>query len=114
MSSKIKMKKQHIVCDRLEFHCGDHIDNDYKVEKLLGAGTFGCVYKVEGSDGTPYALKLLKLWEIPSDERAELLKRFDMEYDTGTLKANISYIPMQRERLAATHISLWNFALVAI
>lgn len=57
LSSKIKMKKQHIVCDRLEFHCGDHIDNDYKVEKLLGAGTFGCVYKVEGSDGTPYALK---------------------------------------------------------
>ncbi|NPD82777.1 protein kinase [Prevotella sp. PINT] len=81
------MKKQHIVCDRLEFHCGDHIDNDYKVEKLLGAGTFGCVYKVEGSDGTPYALKLLKLWEIPSDERAELLKRFDMEYDTGHIES---------------------------
>lgn len=82
------MKNQYIVCDRQEFHPGDCINNDYHVEKLLGAGTFGCVYKVKGRDGQTYALKLLKLWEVTSDERTELLKRFDMEYETGHIESN--------------------------
>jgi serine/threonine protein kinase len=37
---------------------------DYRVEGLLGSGTFGIVYKVT-LRGEPYALKLLKLWEVP-------------------------------------------------
>lgn len=82
------MKSLHIVCDRCEFRPGDSVDNEYRVDKLLGSGTFGCVYKVKANDGQTYALKLLKLWEIPSEERGELLKRFDMEYDTGHIDSN--------------------------
>ncbi len=82
------MKNQYITCDRCEFHPGDCISNDYHVEKMLGAGTFGCVYKVHGKDKQVYALKLLKLWEISSNEREELLKRFDMEYETGHIESN--------------------------
>lgn len=82
------MKGQYIICDRCEYHPGDNINGDYRVESMLGAGTFGCVYKVKGNDGQIYALKLLKLWEVPSEERAELLKRFDMEYETGHIESN--------------------------
>lgn len=82
------MKGQYIICDRCEFHPGDCINHDYHVDKMLGAGTFGCVYKVKGNDGQTYALKLLKLWEVSSEERAELLKRFDMEYETGHIESN--------------------------
>lgn len=82
------MKSPYIVCNRLEFHRGDCIGGQYRVEKTLGAGTFGCVYKVNGKDGKTYALKLLKLWEVPSEEREELLKRFDMEYETGHIESN--------------------------
>jgi len=82
------MKGQYITCDRCVFHPGDSINNDYRVDKMLGAGTFGCVYKVRDSGGGAYALKLLKLWEIPSEEREELLKRFNMEYETGHIESN--------------------------
>lgn len=82
------MKGQYIKCDRLDFHPGDFIDKEYHVDKVLGAGTFGCVYKVRGNDGQVYALKLLKMWEIPSEERGELFKRFDMEYETGRIESN--------------------------
>lgn len=84
----MQMKKQYIACNRCEFHPGDNINDDFHVEAMLGAGTFGCVYKVKGNDGQTYALKLLKLWEIPSEGRGELLKRFDMEYETGHIESN--------------------------
>ena len=80
--------KQYIQCNRCEFNPGDKIDDGYRVKKMLGAGTFGCVYMVSGKDGQTYALKLLKLWETPSSEREELLKRFDMEYETGNIESN--------------------------
>lgn len=82
------MSSRYIQCERCEFSPGDRIGNDYLVEKMLGAGTFGCVYKVTGNDGQIYALKLLKLWESPSAEREEQLKRFDMEYNTGHIESN--------------------------
>lgn len=76
-----------IQCNRCVFHSGDKI-NQYTVVKMLGAGSFGCVYRVKDRSGQDYALKLLKLWEIVSDEREKLLKRFDMEYETGRINSN--------------------------
>lgn len=72
---------------RCVFNKGDLISNKYKVLKGLGEGTFGTVYKVEDSDGQVYALKLLKLWEVNPSEREILIKRFDMEFETGRIKS---------------------------
>lgn len=77
-----------ILCNRCVFHPNDMVDHTYRVQKMLGAGTFGCVYLVTGNTGQRYAMKLLKLWEIPAKERKELLQRFDMEYQTGQIKSN--------------------------
>lgn len=78
---------RYIQCNRCVFHPNDKI-NDYQVVKMLGAGSFGCVYEVTDKAKQTYALKLLKLWEIPSSEREELMKRFDMEYETGRINSN--------------------------
>lgn len=75
-------------CERCDFHPGERINNLYRVEKVLGEGTFGRVYKVVRSDGKEYALKLLKLWEVLPSEREKLMRRFDMEYETGRIPSN--------------------------
>ena len=77
-----------IQCNRCVFHPGDTINKQYSVVKMLGAGSFGCVYRVKDRSGQDYALKLLKLWEIVGDDRKQLLQRFDMEYETGRIKSN--------------------------
>lgn len=80
---------QHIIAERCSFAVGDMIDNRWKVNVILGEGTFGQVFKVnEINNGRVYALKLLKLWEIQATERASLMKRFDREYETGQIKSN--------------------------
>ena len=81
------MSLAYIQCNRCVFKPNDRIC-EYRVEKTLGAGTFGCVYKVTDGKGKIFALKLLKLWEIASSEREELWKRFDMEYETGKINSN--------------------------
>ncbi len=77
----------YMCANRCVFHPGDTVGSKYRVRKMLGAGTFGCVYLVTDGHGE-YALKLLKLWEVPAQERPELLKRFDMEYQTGLIASN--------------------------
>ena len=73
---------------RCVYDIGDFISDNYKVIKRLGEGTFGTVYKVEDLSGQVYALKLLKLWEVNPAEREILIKRFDMEFETGRIKSN--------------------------
>ncbi|MBO5676461.1 MAG: kinase, partial [Bacteroidaceae bacterium] len=73
------------VANRCFFRSGDFIDNDYQVLSVLGEGSFGIVYLVSGAGGEKYALKLLKLWEVPQEIRSPLLSRFDMEFETGRI-----------------------------
>lgn len=78
----------YIYCDRCVFHGGETINGEFYVDKMLGAGSFGCVYEVHDKQMQSFALKLLKLWEIENSERAELKTRFEMEYETGRIKSN--------------------------
>lgn len=77
-----------IHCNRCVFHPNDCINGQYTIVRMLGAGSFGCVYHVRDYKGQDFALKLLKLWEIVGDDREQLLQRFDMEYETGRIKSN--------------------------
>ena len=73
--------------ERCSFQKGDRIDNLYTVISSLGEGAFGMVFKVVDSKGKEYALKVLKLWEVPSDIRQQLSDRFEMEYQTGKIES---------------------------
>jgi len=71
--------------ERQDCKPGDWINNRYRVESVLGEGSFGVVYKVKDNSGQVWALKLLRLWEVPSTIRQPLIERFDMEYRTGRI-----------------------------
>ncbi len=73
-----------MIASRCDFPPGAIIDGRYRVEKTLGAGAFGKVFKVSDG-GRVYALKLLKLWEVDPEIRKQLVARFDMEFQTGRI-----------------------------
>lgn len=75
------------IAERCSFVAGDVIDTRWRVEAFLGEGTFGQVFRVADNNGTRYALKLLKLWEVVASEREGLLKRFMREYETGRIQS---------------------------
>ena len=77
-----------VVAQRCNFAIGDIIDNRFQVSKVLGEGFFGKVYAVKDYSGNLQALKLLKLWEVPSDIRESLMTRFDMEFETGRINSD--------------------------
>ncbi len=76
------------VAQRCSFSIGDAIDCRFQVCKILGEGSFGRVYAVKNHTGEIFALKLLKLWEVPSDIRGPLIARFDMEFETGRIESD--------------------------
>ncbi len=73
------------VVDRCDFADGQTVCGRYTVVKTLGEGAFGKVYKVQTPDGGTYALKLLRLWDVPPDIRESLSRRFEMEFRTGQI-----------------------------
>lgn len=77
-----------IVVDRCDFKAGDNVAGRYTVSKTLGEGSFGKVYLVQDHYGTKYALKLLRLYDVPPDIREPLTKRFVMEFKTGQIKSD--------------------------
>jgi serine/threonine protein kinase len=79
----------NIVVNRCDFDIGQYIGGgQYRVDRILGEGAFGKVFKVNESGRDVFALKLLKLWEIMPELRKPLMERFTMEYETGQIKSN--------------------------
>lgn len=78
----------YVSCERCYFRRGDTIDARYTVDRSLGEGAFGIVYRVSDTTGGIFALKLLKLWTIEASERHKLNSRFDMEYETAQIPSN--------------------------
>lgn len=70
---------------RCDCKAGDWIEGRYVVASELGAGSFGQVFKVKDANGNTYALKLLRLWDVPAEIREPLIERFDMEIKTGQI-----------------------------
>lgn len=75
-----------MIVERCDYNVGDCIDGQYTVSKILGEGSFGKVYKVMGHNGNNYALKILRLWEVPPEIRNALTDRFEMEFKTGQIE----------------------------
>lgn len=76
------------VAQRCSLSIGDNIDGRYSVTKVLGEGSFGKVYSVKDHYENQYALKLLKLWEVPPEIRESLITRFDMEFETARIDSD--------------------------
>ena len=75
--------------ERCSFSKGDIIDSVWVVDKKLGEGTFGQVFKVtDKRTGHIRALKLLKLWEMPPYDRPNYMKRFDREFQVGHIQSD--------------------------
>ena len=72
---------------RVDLKVGNVINGKYTVKSTLGEGAFGSVYKVLDAAGVEYAMKLLRLWDVPSEIRQPLVDRFDMEFQTGQIES---------------------------
>ena len=71
---------------RCDFYEGDCINGKYHIEKVMGEGAFGKVYKVRDlKSSQTCALKLFKFWELPPAQRESMYARFQMEYETGQI-----------------------------
>lgn len=75
--------------DRCDYNVGEYINNRYRVSQTLGEGSFGKVYRVTDSASKDYALKLLRLWEVPPEIRKPLMKRLRWNSKLGKLIVTI-------------------------
>jgi len=76
------------VTERCDFRIGDNIGDKYVVEKPLGEGTFGKIFKVNDKrNGQVWALKLFKFWKLSQKTREEMFPRSQMEFETGQISS---------------------------
>ncbi|MBK9254533.1 MAG: protein kinase [Saprospiraceae bacterium] len=60
----------------------------YSYISTLGEGSFGRVFFVKDNrTNQEYALKLLKLWDIPAIHQNNIKKRFELEFQTGRINS---------------------------
>ena len=76
-----------VIPERCDCRPGEMVGGRYYVEKVLGEGSFGVVYKVKDGNGKMWAMKLLRLWDVPSSIRQPLISRFEMEYRTSCISS---------------------------
>ena len=73
-----------MVAFRLDLEIGHVIDDKYTIIKSLGKGSYGDVFLVKDSHGQ-YAMKILRLYDEPSELHDELVKRFRQEFETAQM-----------------------------
>ncbi len=76
-----------MIAYRLDVNEGQLIDGKYRIQKHIGSGSYGDVYKVVDALGVAYALKLLRLWEVGSDLHDGLIEKFEQEYKTARIQS---------------------------
>lgn len=78
-----------MVAYRIDVAVGDTINRRYRVEKRIGSGSYGDVFKVsDTSSGGLAALKLQRLWEVMGELHENLLVRFEQEYRTACIESD--------------------------
>lgn len=61
----------------------------YLLGPVLGEGRFGIVFRASHqSTGGQVAVKFLKVWSVPDHARQNLIRRFELEYETGQIKSD--------------------------
>ena len=73
-----------MVAYRVDLKERDVVCNKYQIVKNIGNGSYGDVYLVKDAYGF-YAMKVLRLFDEPSDLHEELVQRFRQEYDTAQM-----------------------------
>ena len=62
------------------------IIGDYEILSRLGEGSFGIVFRTRHMKSNEvFALKILKLWSVPEHAKPSLIKRFELEFQTGKI-----------------------------
>lgn len=73
-----------MVAFRLDLREGDIVDGKYRIVKSIGRGSYGDVFLVQDSY-SHYAMKVLRLYDEPSDIHNNLIRYFKQEYETAKI-----------------------------
>lgn len=79
------MNNYNINPEPCDFNPGDILDGKFRIQERLGEGTFGIVYAGQDVNNDTYAIKLLKLWDVPDQVRDSIVNRFQMEFEAARL-----------------------------
>lgn len=74
-----------MIAYRLNIQEGNLIDNKYRVVKPVGSGSYGDVFLVKNQEDKTFALKVLRLWDVPGDVRDTLVERFKRGYQAAKI-----------------------------
>lgn len=74
-----------MVVHRLDLREGCIIDGKYIIVKEIGSGSYGDVFLVRDSH-RQYAMKVLRLFDVLSETRDNLVKYFKQEYETAKMQ----------------------------
>lgn len=73
-----------MVAFRLDLNPGDVVDGKFRIIKSIGKGSYGDVFLVQ-SGHARYAMKVLRLFDEPSNLHEELVTRFEREFKAAQL-----------------------------